>query len=266
MRRFLLLWTAMVLLAGPAWAGVTLVMERSEHGQTHPILIQLDATHARFETTGGGQEPRVLLFDAPTKTIRVLDPGKKAYFEINSESAKRIRDHLQGVSPEVRAMIAERLKSLPPRQRAQAEAVLAQQGGGAEGAATAPQRDLQFVATGEKKEVNGLACAVYRVSDAGKPYEEDCIAAWGAPGLSQDDLTAMKKLAEAFSDGTARGGMDALQEITRYPGVPIQRARLGADGQVETVDTVKSIRRGALSPAVFAVPAGYQRQASPGSH
>src|SRR5207249_3556080 len=95
---------------------------------------------------------------------------------------------------------------MPPEQRAQMEAMMAQHGapmGRRPGAAKS--RNLAFTATGEKKTVNGFNCEVYKVTDDGKPFEEDCVLPWGQGGFGKEDATVFKKIGEMFSSLAGSG-------------------------------------------------------------
>src|SRR5262249_4838972 len=93
-----------------------------------------------------------------------------------------------------------------------------------------------------------------RVSAGGAPREEDCIAPWGTALLTKADLEPLRKLAESFGPAARETG-----ELSQYPGFPIQRRALEGPGKGH-LETLKSVKRGAIAKDQFAVPAGYTKK------
>lgn len=249
--------SASFLLALPAArADVTIVSEHVEGGETRTATIQ--ATRDFFRADAAGRRgPGFIIGDAAQRKIVVVSPERKAYFEITPDDVARATSMAQ--SPAVQAMMQEKMKSLPPEQRARIEAMMAQQGGAPGAPPPASSRNLKFDKTGEKKTVSGFACEVYRVTNDGRPVEEDCIASFGAATLTKEDGDAFKRVAEMFKG--ARGPASQIERWDDYPGFPIVRAKLGPDGKVVHTTTVKSIKHDALSPDLFKVPAGFTKSA-----
>lgn len=268
MRNVLFGLSASVLVAVPAArADVTIVSEHSGSGETRTATIQAKKDLFRADG-GGGRGPGYVIGDAAARKLTVVSVDRRSYFEISPDDLGRAAAVAQ--NPAVQAMMQEQMKNLPPEQRARIEAMMAQQGGapGAAGAAAAPprERNLRFEKTGEKKTVNGFACETYRVSEDGKPIEQDCIAPFGASTLTKEDGENFKRIADMFKSlrGPAAQAGSQIEGWHQYPGFPIVQSKLGPDGKVSRTTTVKSIKHDALGAEVFQVPAGFSKSAGPG--
>ena len=136
------------------------------------------------------------------------------------------------------------MKSMPPEQRKRFE----------EATSNKPH-ELTFEKLGAKKTVNGFSCEMYRVSENGKPREEDCIAPWSSKVLQKSDFAGMQKFAEQMAkDMGGMGGNRMLERFEKYPGFPVAQHPLQPGAPDEEL---KSVKRGTIPGAMFAVPAGY---------
>ena len=252
-----------VLAVPAARADVTIVSEHTGGGETRTATIQ--AKKDFFRADGGGRGPGYVIGDAAAGKLTVVAVERKAYFEMTAGDMARVGSMAQ--NPAMDAMVQEKMKNLPPEQRARIEAMMAQRGGqpGAGPVVVPRERSLKFEKTGEKKTVNGFACEVYRVTNEGRPYEEDCIAPFGASTLTKEDGENFKRIAEMFKSMRGPAAQSAsVDHWNDYPGFPIVQAKLGADGKVQRTTTVKSIKHDALAADLFQVPAGFTRSAGPG--
>lgn len=252
---------ALPALANP---GITIVTESTDARGTTTATMQLDGDHLRVDSEGkpgphGAGGPHTAIFDAGAHKFYVLQPERKAYIEMSPEKIGEMRGAADAQMAAARAQMEAQMKNMPPEQRKQVEAMMARRG--APGGAAPALPDLSFAATGQHGKFNGIACDMYNVTNAGKMFEIDCIAPWGSLGLTKADFAVFQKFAEAFAatmGSPAASAAGTHQQLHRYPGFPIVRTRTAGDGS-KREETVKSIKKGSIDSAVFAIPAGYQK-------
>jgi hypothetical protein len=190
--------------------------------------------------------------------MMMVNDRDKTYTELTEEDMKRAKVQMQAM----RSQLAERMKNATPEQRARFEGMLG--AGGAQQLNDQKPHEWKFEPLGEKKTVNGFACQTYRVFLDGKPHEEDCISPWSAGLMKRSDFAGLEKFGESINQdlGVGRGG-GAMPLFHHYPGFPISRAVLDANGARGEEQQVKSIKQGPLAPGLFAPPAGYTERKKP---
>jgi hypothetical protein len=237
-----------------ARAGVTIVFQ---HGASEASTAEIEGDHARIDSPMRQKFTAVIVDAAGTK-MTMVDDNAKSYVDITEEDMKKFRGQLEAM----RGQMQERLKNLPPEQRQKMEALMAKMGNGAAGAK--PEKHVfKFDSMGQKKTVNGMSCQMFKVSRDGKAYEQDCISPWSAGLLKKSDFESMRKFGQEMAQGMGMkgGGTGQLfEDMDQYPGIPISRVHLGDDGTSGEEDQIKSITRGSIAAARFAVPTGYTKK------
>jgi hypothetical protein len=253
-----------LLGARAASAGVTIVTQK---GTEPPSTIYMDGDHLRVE--GGehsGRHRDVVLIDAAKKTLVTVDDQAKTYTVIDAAERQRIHAQIDGAMAQMR----ERMKNMPPEQRQKIEEMMARNGMGP-GAAKPKERDIKFESMGSKKTINGFSCQMYRKLEEGKVREEMCAVPWSSGLVQKSDFASLSKFAQEMAeDITGRhGSQNLLEELDRYPGIPISRVTIEPDGKRGDEELTKSIKRGSIEASKFAVPAGYTKkelELGPGMH
>jgi hypothetical protein len=231
---------APLVVGGRAQAGVTVVMQR---GATATSTLYIDGDKMRAENPGATNHATTVIIDAAGKRFLMINEAEKSYFEMTEAAMK-----------EKRAEMDAKLKSMPPEQRLRIEQMM----GGKPGD---KPPELKFERTGEKKTVNGFSCEMYRVVEGAMPKEEDCLAPWGAGILQRSDFAGLRKFAEDMAKDMGVAGRQMFEQFDKYPGFPVTRHPL-EPGQHED-EQLKSVKRGSIPGAKFAVPAGYTKKESP---
>jgi hypothetical protein len=231
---------ASFLVGGRAHAGVTVVMQR---GAAATSTLYIEGDKMRAENPGAANRPSTVIIDAAGKRFLMINETEKTYFEMTEAEMKARRAEME-----------EKVKSLPPEQRKRIEQMM----GGAPGEKSP---ELKFERTGEKKTVNGFDCDVYHVLDGSTPKEEDCLAPWSAKMLQRSDFAGLRKFAEEMAKDAGVAGRQMFQQFDKYPGFPVLRHPL-EPGQHED-EELKSVKRGSIPAAMFAVPAGFTKKESP---
>jgi hypothetical protein len=249
--------TAVLLASGLAHAGVTIETTR---GPDSVATMYLEGDRMRLDGADKTGMASSVIIDGGAKKLIVVEEKKKSYTELTEADMKRVRAQMDAL----RAQMEERMKTMSPEQRKQVEAMMAGMGG-APGKPAKPAV-LKFEKLGQKKTINGFSCEMYRVLKDGVASEEDCIAAWSASTVQKSDLAGLRKFGEEMMKnfGSA-GARDQIQldQLDKYPGIPISRVPLEADGKRGLEEQVKSIKRGSVPAAKFAVPAGYTKKSLP---
>ena len=220
----------------------------------------VDGDKIRVDNPERDGKATAILIDAAGKKMSVIDDKTKSYTEINEEDVKRIRGQMTAM----RAQLQQQMANMPPEQRQRMQDMMDKMGAGAAGEPGKPvKHTFKFDSMGQKKTINGMSCQMYKVSRDGKAHEEDCISPWSAGLLKKEDVEGLRKFGEELVSSMgvrdAREGQ-VFDGIDQYPGVPISRVPIKDDGSRGEEDQIKSITRGSIPAARFAVPAGYTKK------
>lgn len=183
----------------------------------------------------------------PGSFMNPLDPG--AMPQIDPKQIESLMQQNMGhMTPEQRARMQQSIEAL--RQSGY---------GGLAGPAATPVVE----ATGETREVNGVACAVERVTLQGRVQREDCRAPLAALGLDAADL---KRLQRAFQriDKFAASVRDNARFVRNMPrehadADHVLVARRCFDDGRRAAEVTLRVRNGAAPSEWFAPPADYSR-------
>jgi len=246
--------------AAPARAALTIAYQR---GGGPLATLYVDGNHMRVENPERNERETAVLIDAASKRVTIIDDRNKTYMEMTEADRQRMRAQMDAM----RAQMQERMKNMPPEQRARIEGMMGPAGPGGAAGAHKPQ-EWTFKPLGQKKTINGFACEMYEVSEDGKPREEDCISPWSAGLVKKEDFAAIAKFAQEMVDELGSSRMAGRREgifgrLEKAPGLPISRVPIEEDGQRGEEEQVKSIKRGSIPASVFATPAGYAKKEVP---
>jgi hypothetical protein len=219
--------------------------------RTNKIWAQDGA--ARMETQG-----HVVIFKS--ETMYMIDDAKKQYTMLDKAQVERMASQMTAMQ----AQAAERMKQLPPEQRAQMEKMMAQNGMAPGGA---PKAERTLKQTSRTDNVNGKACTVWEASEGPTKTQELCVAPYSAVAGSQDFIAAVKgigkmvesmKLPESMRDRQA----EAFKDVDKLGGVPVLTRDFEGGKAVREHRLVTS-RSESVPATSFAPPAGYKAQPMP---
>ena len=247
------------------------------------------------------QQDMSFVYDAAEKVGVALDHGRKRFFEVEfdddaiefqgdvmkststmvdkkvqqmesqmprSAAASPNREAGMAGMPQIdpklmESMMQQNMEHMTKEQRAQMEqAMRSMRESGYTGlGATQPEPVVE--ATGERRDVGGIACTVERVTQGGQLVREDCRAAIGAIGLDAADLKRLQR---------------ALLRMEKFAASIRENMRFVRAAKSETVDTqhllvarrcfdrgsprgdvTLQLRHDAAPAAWFSTPAGYAR-------
>ena len=214
-----------VFFAVPVYGqGLTLTMkEVGPAGPTTPIL-QANRTHARLDVPSLATQ---VLYDSTSKTVRLLVPLLKIYREYTPASAQ---------------------------QRAAADA--------ASGRGQPALAPITYKRTGSSK-VGEWACTTYDGFRGAEKVVEVCAAEGNSIGLTAADFTLVQQAIDVVKTvvqpeliervplyGTAQG--------QGFAGFPVRRVGF-RNGKPEVTAELVEIRRDAVPPSNFDLPAGFNK-------
>ena len=253
MKHILSLASALAVVAVVSLAaqspGITLVQSETRDGKVTTTLTQMDKSHIRTETSNG-----VFIFDGDAQVMRMVNMERKSYTEITKADVQKMSQQMSAAM--------EKLKDMPPAQRAMMEKMMSGRGMPGAGPAVAP---LTYKGTGSDK-AGQWACAKYDGMRAAEKVVEICTVEPKALGLTPGDFEVAKQLAEfmkslvpQMADRIAVVGTPAEQG---FSGVPIRQSHF-SNGKVTSVNELKEIKREAIPASAWQAPAGFKRE-SPG--
>jgi hypothetical protein len=234
--------------------GVLITEKTTTGGTTKTHQVQIEKERMRAESADG----QTVVFDGARQVLWLINEGRKSY----SEMTKADVDRMSGQMSDVMAKMQEQLKSLPPEQRAQIEAMM--KGRGMPGAGAAQPAKTEYRRTGPDK-VGTWACDKYEGARSGQKVSELCTVDPKVLGFSADDFQVSKQLMEFFRKLVPQGAdrMFAIgtPEEQGFSGVPVRRIDFDNNGQQRSVTEITQFTRQTFPASVFEVPAGYQKEA-----
>jgi hypothetical protein len=251
-----------VVSAEGASAATVITMATGPTGaESKSQTLILDSDKMRMSTGQGG-----VLFRADTGKMTVIDDNNRTYMEFSPESMQKMRDNMQ-------AMMQQRLAALPPEQRKQVEAMMAQHGGPGMGAPAAPEapRVVTYQKSGDPRKVGQWTCAPYTMIVNGKPESELCVTKMSDLGLTHEDFQSFIKLSETMAKqmGGMGGGhrpavasadYESLTKTVGYEAFPVQTSHLRPGSQLEVESTIQSVEHKDAPAGTFDIPAGYTKR------
>ena len=237
-----------------------LIVERTTVGDSaRTSQIRIEPERMRVEIPGAGGGSQVVIFDGAKQVMWVLDESRKTYTEMTRADV----DRMAGQMSETMAKMQEQLKSLPPAQRAQIEAMMKGRGlQGMPGAGAAPRTEYRRTGTDR---VGEWTCVAYEGFQNDDKVSELCTVDPEDLGFTPADFAVSRQLAEFFSSLLPQNA-DSLFRIGTpdeqgFSGVPVRRVGVAGPQQVTT--EVVEVSRQTFSDDLFVVPAGFERQTMP---
>jgi hypothetical protein len=240
--------------AAQAADGVLIVEQTTTGAKTQTHQIQIAKDHMRAETSGAAGEDQAMVFDGAKQIMWTINYDRKTY----SEMTKADADRLGGQMNDAMAKMQQQMQNLPPEQRARIEAMMAGRGAGP---AAAAKTEYRKTGTGT---VGKWTCDKYEGSRNGQKTSELCTVDPQALGFTAADFDVARQL-QAFFDKIMPAGADNMFRIGTgqdqgFSGVPVRRVSFGP---TPTTSEITAVSRQSFPDATFAVPEGFQKEASP---
>jgi hypothetical protein len=254
---------ASLAFAVPLMAAVSIVSESATGSRTSTQTILIDSTRMKSEMTSTSGEGATVLFltDGGRDRMVLLDKTKNEYREIDQQSMAQMTGQMQGAM----AQLNERLKNMPPEQRAMLEKMM--KGSMPPGFGQAAKPDpISYKAVGSTT-INGFACTMHEGTRGGEKVVEVCAAQPSQLKVSPADMQVFEKLKQftaAMTDqvGNFARGIDQYFD-TGVPGFPVRRVTYSG-GQVTHRSEVKSVGRVNVGDADFSLGSARKVDLMPG--
>ena len=239
------------LLATPAIGqpadGVFFTQRVTSGGAPLTVQTQIDATRVRTEMAGPDGVMNVTIFDGGKQVLYLIEPARKTYVEMTKADVARLSAQVQGAA----AQMQSQLEKLPPAQRAQMEVMM---------------KGVQRTRTGSDT-VGRWTCDKYVLTMGAQKIGEVCSVNPTALGFGAKDFDVMLQMGAFYSAMAppiagqlpSPGGIDPLGSSD----FPVKTVMMFPGGTA-TTELIEAGRR-TFSDAVFAVPAGFSRQAFDGA-
>ncbi len=247
-----------LLLATSAAAGVRVenvtrdIKTKVVDGATQTVLVQ----DGKIRVSSGKDNGMIL----KGNTILIVDDGKKTYTEMDKEQMKKMAAQASAAMKQMQ----DKLKNMPPEQRAMMEKMLGNQIPGGLDSSKPDVYDTKN--TGKTETVEGRKCAVWNLSRNGKLFEEMCVVPFSSLPGKEDFEKSFKEMAEAFAEFT-KGMPSVTNQVTvrsNVNGYPVRTRSYDAAGKLRGTETVltKWVEE-SVPAASFEVPKGYKKKEMP---
>ena len=257
MRRALfVLISALALSGGHAMAGVVLTVTETNLGdnKTRPMTVYLDTDRMKVVN-----DKDIMIFRGDLKRMWAIEGDERKYTEMSPETVQQMSAQVSGAMAQMQAQLAQ----LPPEQRAQIEAMMAQRGG----ALAAPaQRQVTYTRAGGGKTVGAWRCEQYAKMVNGQKEEELCMAPIGSVGINADDLKVLESISTMMGPITQQApnrgdylSLDAVNKAIGFQGIPLETVYY-SDGKPERRNTVSKIDRTSIPASTFEIPPGFTKK------
>lgn len=250
MRTHLLLASSLVALGVASVSaqspGITLINAEMRDGKTTTTQIQMDKTHMRAETGGS----IVSIFDGDAQVVRLVNLERKTYSEMSKAEMQKMSAQM--------SQAMEKMKNLPPEQRAMMENMMKGRGMPGMGATT----PITYKAAGSDK-AGQWSCTRYEGTRGPDRVVDLCTVDPKALGLTPGDFEVAKQLAEFMKSLMPQLAdemtLNGTPEAQGFSGVPIKRTSYSG-GKVVSVSELKAIKRDPIPASAWQVPAGFKRE------
>ena len=208
----------------------------------------------RAEMPGPAGAKQAVVFDATRQVMWMINYDKKTYTEMTKADADRLGGQMQDALAQVQAQMA----NLPPAQRAQIEAMM--RGRGVPGMTTRAVK-TEYKKTGTDK-VGQWTCDKYEGFQNNQKVADLCTVDPAALGFAITDFEVSRQLGEFFKKMMPQNA-DQMFTIGKvedqgFSGVPVRRTFTVAGRQTTT--ELSEATRQTFGDALFAVPAGFQKE------
>jgi hypothetical protein len=247
----------LLALSSGAMAGTLITLDQSVGGAPpKPQFMYIEPEKLRMTSPESD-----MIYRGDQNKVWIIRAREHSYIELTPESMAQMRAKMDASVAELR----QRMTTMSPEERKQAEVFLAARGVGPN-AAAGPQ--IAYEKAGEAKKVGDWKCIPYRVTMNGGPASDFCIASLSDLGLTPDELKPFVDFGAFMSrmggTGAQRSPMasvnfDEMRKSIGYDGFPVQTAHKSPDGAHDVETTLKAIQHQDAPAGSFDPPAGYDR-------
>jgi hypothetical protein len=171
----------------------------------------------------------------------------------------------------MRKQMEEQLSKLPPDRRRLVEEMMKQKMGGMAGAGPAAVKPAPTVysKTASGQQVGRWSCDKYAGTRDQQKVSEVCTVGYAELGVEPADLQVFQQMAEMVKgfappemESMLRLGPSSEGSASTFHGIPVQRISF-RNGAPYSQSQVESVVRGDIDHALFEVPEGFKKIATP---
>lgn len=231
-----------------AWAaeGVLLATRTTSGESTITSQMQIERTRMRAEVADPSGNRQILIFDAGKQVMLIVNTARKTYMELTKTDLDAMRTQMD-------AMMA----NIPAAQRAQMEAMMRGRGMG-------PGERTEYKRAGTDK-AGKWTCDKYEGFRAGQKASELCTVEPSTLGFTAADFSVTRQMADFVASVLPQAADQVMAigaaEATGFSGLPVRTTAI-MGGRTMTTEVTEA-RRDTFADALFAVPAGFQKDAMP---
>jgi hypothetical protein len=238
---------SVTLSIGGAGNGV-LIVQKTTSGTTQTThQIQIEQTRMRAEMADQAGTQRAMIFDGARQVMLIVNPDRKSYSEITKDDVDRMGAQMQDMMAKV-----------PPEMRAKVEEMM--KGRGMSGAPV----KTEYKKTGTDK-VGKWTCDKYDGYQNGQKTSEVCTVEPSALGLAAGDFAVTSQFAAFFEKLVPQSMVQVFNlgqaQAGGFSGLPVRS--ISTTGGRTVTSEITDVSRQTFPDSVFAVPAGFQKEASP---
>ena len=267
MRFRLMSLPACLLLASAAFAQGVVIVENhgpAQGGQKSATKVHIEGDRLFIETQQDGKKQGVL-FLGDAKVMRMLDYSNNTYREMTQQDVQQMGDSMA----QMRQMMEEKLKNMPPQQRQMVEQMMKQKMGAAMPGAGQASSPVVYTKVASGQTVRQWSCDKYEGMRDGQKVWEVCAVDFAQFGVDPSDLRVFQGMAEMFKSLVPQGaddlfkiGFDEPQNDQGFQGVPIDRLSF-RNGAPHQKYEVLEVTRQDIDDALFEVPQGFKKVEMP---
>lgn len=238
------------LVGGPPTKG-----QGQEGSRIRESITYLQGKKIRTETEG-----RIWVLDFEKGLLLTISTAAKTYTEMSLADLKEAQKQAIQWMDTLRAQMEERMKAMPPEQKAAMQKKLDSLPQGM----SADEKPVKITvkATGEQKKINGYSCKAYDVYEDGEVTTQY----WLAASISTEVFDAYQRELSKWLEGMGPLGVNRLQEWEHIQGkgFPIKVIRLKPiAGKVVFNREILKVEEKSLSESLFQPPKDYTRTEAP---
>jgi hypothetical protein len=245
--------------------GIVLVENHgpAQGGAVSSSKIHLEGDRLFIESQQDGKKQGILFLGGP-KVIRMLDFSEKTYRDMTEQDVQKMGDSMA----QMRQMMEEKLKNMPPQQRQMIEQMMKQKMGAAMGGGAPARSPVVYAKVASGQTVRQWTCDKYEGKRDGEKVWEVCAVDFAQFGVQPSDMRIFQQMADMFKSLVPQGAEDMFkigfdeQQDQGFQGVPVERLSFRNGAPHEKFE-ITEVTRQDVDDALFEVPQGFRKIAMP---
>jgi len=237
-------------------AAVLMTTEQRElAGDSKPQSTEIILEKDKLRIDMHDEKDMTLIYRQDKDVFWNIDRMAKTYTEMTSEDLQEIGEAMD----EARKKMAEKMRDLPPEQKAMMEKMM----GNLLPGASKPKVTFQKEKGSGK--VSQWSCENWGSYIDGVKKADHCVAGFKSVGVAEEDFAVFKDMAKFLGKlGPAYQGMlEQGMSLGDMGGVPVLTTTFDDEGKAESRITLLSVKRQDVGTEKFDLPSGYKKNATP---